>query len=325
MVLLIAGTLAQHQQGLYYAQQTYFSVYYFWLWGIIPLPGAYTTLTAIFLNLLCKLVSDTWRVKKLGTIITHLSALLLLLGGFLTAHFSQEGYMDITEGTSVNYFNDYYNTELVITTLNKKKIINPKNPILQSELNKFIPADLNIVYCNHCAVKNNPKKLIYLPKPKDNEQIMPVLTLNINQNHNIYLAVNNSYRIQINNHAYLFEFRFKRTYLPFAIKLNSFKKELHPGTNIVREYSSDVTLTDNTINWHGIISMNQPLRYKGYTFYQASFYKNDNQYTTVLAAVYNTGQNFPYIASIVLCLGVLVHLFQRSNLRLRLRLRFNKT
>ena len=65
--------------------------------------------------------------------------------------------------------------------------------------------------------------------------------------------------------------------------------------------------------------MNQPLRYKGYTFYQSSFFESSEGEMTVLAAVKNYGRLFPYISSIVMCFGLMVHLV------LRLPNLFNKT
>ena len=316
MVLLVAGTIAEQQQGLYYAQQSYFSVYFFYLFGFIPLPGTYTILTFIFFSLLSKLILDKWRMQNLGSLITHISGLLLLLGGFFTAHFSQEGYMDIPQNQSINYISDYYATELVIT--NQTKPANP-SPLIVKQ-NQFDPSKkyLNNIkilsLCKHCQLDQN-KQLIVLPKPKDNEQATPILELAINNNPNInkiYLPVESNSNFTIDKIDYNFEFRHQRTYLPFSLQLNKFKEELHPGTNIAKEYSSDVAVRfDQKTIWQGLISMNNPLRYKGYTFYQSSFYTKDNQYITVLAAVYNVGQSFPYIASIILSLALLVHLFQR--------------
>ena len=41
--------------------------------------------------------------------------------------------------------------------------------------------------------------------------------------------------------------RRKRTYLPFSIELIDFKKILHPGTDIPKSYSSDISLIENNI------------------------------------------------------------------------------
>ena len=57
--------------------------------------------------------------------------------------------------------------------------------------------------------------------------------------------------------------------------------------------------------------MNEPLRYKGYTFYQSSFIETPDGETSVLAAVKNYGRMFPYISSIIMCIGLLIHLFMK--------------
>ena len=59
-----------------------------------------------------------------------------------------------------------------------------------------------------------------------------------------------------------------------------------------------------------MISMNQPLRNREYTFYQASFVDAERE-ASVLAVVRNAGRNYPYISSVVMCIGLLIHIFLR--------------
>jgi len=54
--------------------------------------------------------------------------------------------------------------------------------------------------------------------------------------------------------------------------------------------------------------MNEPLRHQGYTFFQASFIEELDGEATVLAVVKNYGRLFPYISSIIMSIGLLVHL-----------------
>ena len=54
--------------------------------------------------------------------------------------------------------------------------------------------------------------------------------------------------------------------------------------------------------------MNAPFRHYNYTFYQASFIEQNNIETTVLATVQNYGRTFPYISSIIMCIGILMHM-----------------
>ena len=89
---------------------------------------------------------------------------------------------------------------------------------------------------------------------------------------------------------------------------------MHPGTNIAKSYSSRVNLIDDIISRKVLIQMNEPLRYRGYTFYQASFIEGQETDTSVLATVKNHGRLFPYISTIIMCIGLLVHmLFMVSN------------
>ena len=83
---------------------------------------------------------------------------------------------------------------------------------------------------------------------------------------------------------------------------------LHPGTDMAKSYSSDVILIDGDISRPVLIQMNEPLRYMDYTFYQSSFNEGPNVDTTILAVVKNYGRLFPYISSIIMCIGILFHM-----------------
>ena len=61
MVLVVVGTIAQRYIGLFQAQQQYFSSFILWL-GPVPLPGGYTTLGIIFINLVFFLIfKSIWK------------------------------------------------------------------------------------------------------------------------------------------------------------------------------------------------------------------------------------------------------------------------
>ena len=87
------------------------------------------------------------------------------------------------------------------------------------------------------------------------------------------------------------------------------------GTNKPKNYSSEIRLEDPTTreNRETIIKMNQPLRYAGTTYFQASFDPR-NERVTILQVVKNPAWLTPYISVIVIGLGLLVqfsmHLFK---------------
>ena len=107
--------------------------------------------------------------------------------------------------------------------------------------------------------------------------------------------------------------RQRRFYKQFALTLLHFAHDRYAGTDIPKNFSSRVRLVDfeRGENREVLISMNDPLRYRGFTFYQAGFDNNDK--TTILQVVKNPAMLLPYIACGLVGLGLLVqfsmHLF----------------
>ena len=102
-----------------------------------------------------------------------------------------------------------------------------------------------------------------------------------------------------------------RTKLPFSIELKDFEKTYYPGTNKAKSYQSVVYVTEKEkggTRLRRVIKMNQPLRHKGYTFYQSSFIESPKGESSVLAVVKNAGRAFPYVSSLIMCVGLLIHI-----------------
>ena len=95
--------------------------------------------------------------------------------------------------------------------------------------------------------------------------------------------------------------------LPFAVELVTFTKTMHAGTDKPKSYASDIMVHDGDIAWPVRIEMNKPLRYKGYTLFQSSFVESPRGIATVLAVVRNRGWLLPYLGTLVLSLGLLLH------------------
>ena len=339
MVLVVLGTVSQKYIGLYQAQHTYFSSFYFWL-GPVPLPGGYTTLGVVSVNLLAKFIfASPWHWKKAGTIITHFGVLLLLLGGLLTSITSKEGSMLIYEGAESGHFDDYHAKELIVYTLDESggehKVVS--YAWNQTEVGNVLTVpkagfSLEILKrCRNCNAVNreNPEAdpqyaqlqgrarkfdIEPIPPEKDNEKNKSGMFFRITgagEKDGIHFSVDfieSAPFVEVNGVTYYIALRRARTYLPFNIRLIDFQKEYYPGTDIPHHYRSEVVVEEGDTEWRSLIQMNEPLRYRGYTFYQSSFIDNGRQQATVLAVVRNGGRMFPYIASITMCIGLLVHM-----------------
>ena len=100
--------------------------------------------------------------------------------------------------------------------------------------------------------------------------------------------------------------RFARHYKPYSLTLLKFSHDRYAGTEIPKNFSSRIRLTtpDGKDDREVLIYMNNPLRYGGLTFYQAGFENNDT--TTVLQVVRNPSWLIPYIACVVMTLGLVI-------------------
>ena len=338
MVLLVAGTIAQKYIGLYRAQNMFFSSILLWV-GPIPLPGGMPTIGVIFIGLLAKLIfASPWNWKQSGTIITHFGALLLLFGGLLTTINSQEGNMVIYEGASSDYFSDFHHRELVVfDAVYGDELLNvPWKKLKEGAI--FEAGDLGFTIeivkrCKNCefvARTENDPLVDELRGRAKNFDIQPVKLENedeknksgimfrlkgVNEREDgIHFSVDfiEVYpNVEIGESTYSVGLRKKKTFLPFKIRLIDFRKEFHPGTNIPRHFSSEVVLSEGDSEWRSLIKMNEPLRYRGYTFFQASYVLQGDREATVLAVVKNLGRSFPYVSSIVMCIGLLINIFLR--------------
>jgi hypothetical protein len=113
--------------------------------------------------------------------------------------------------------------------------------------------------------------------------------------------------------TYQMALRMTRYYKPYTISLLEFKHDLYPGTDIPRNFSSKIHLSDPARGEDRdvLIHMNAPLRYRGETFYQASFLSGDR--ASILQVVRNPAAVTPYLACSLVALGLVVqfltHLF----------------
>jgi cytochrome c biogenesis protein ResB len=114
-------------------------------------------------------------------------------------------------------------------------------------------------------------------------------------------------------------FRFEREYKPFTVELKELKHDIYPGSNIPKNFSSlvQVRANDGSEDRESLIYMNHPLRYQGYTFYQ---YQMDSANGfSVLQVVRNPGRALPYIACVLMTIGLLwqfiAHLGKFANRR----------
>ncbi|HEX4415353.1 MAG TPA: cytochrome c biogenesis protein CcsA [Lacipirellulaceae bacterium] len=117
--------------------------------------------------------------------------------------------------------------------------------------------------------------------------------------------------VEVDGHKYDISLRFKRIYHPFSVTLKNFDLKHYVGTSTAKNYSSEVEFKDPRYNVDRDVSiwMNNPLRYSGTTFYQQS-YNTDalgKPTGTILQVVTNPSWMTPYVACMLVGIGMLAH------------------
>ena len=108
--------------------------------------------------------------------------------------------------------------------------------------------------------------------------------------------------------TYELSLRRTRYYVPFTVQLDKFTHEKYPGTETPKRFASDVTLKEGASSFPFNISMNQPLRHAGLTFFQSSFGNTkEGKNLSVLQVVRNPGWLIPYISVALMSLGLVWH------------------
>ncbi len=118
-----------------------------------------------------------------------------------------------------------------------------------------------------------------------------------------WLQLNDILKIFTDKSAYLISYGNRRIDLKFDLVLKKFEIGRYAGTMRAASYQSLVTTPDGQDT---LISMNEPLKYKGLTFYQASFQDGPGgqPVASILSVNYDPGRWIKYLGSLIICLGI---------------------
>lgn len=161
--------------------------------------------------------------------------------------------------------------------------------------------------------------LKYIPQAKQDikyikrEQSSPEATSAVKFTYNgkeQWLGLNSMVRLFGDSEMYILTYGNRRLPLSFDMYLKNFEVGRYQGTMRAASYQSLVYLTDE--NREVLISMNEPLQHKGFTFYQASFQEDSmgRPIASVLSVNYDPGRWVKYLGSLLIVFGA-IHLFYR--------------
>jgi hypothetical protein len=108
----------------------------------------------------------------------------------------------------------------------------------------------------------------------------------------------------------------KRRYeLPFEIRLDNFRVEFHPNTELPRTFWSDVTKVEDGKEQPQKITMNEPLRHGDFILFQTNWGPQERPlkgpFYSVFTVVENPSDQWPKWSCIVIGIGLLIHFSMR--------------
>ncbi|BDU71250.1 cytochrome c biogenesis protein ResB [Mesoterricola silvestris] len=343
MALVVLCTLAQTDLGTFGAVKVYMRSFLVWRYfpGLaFPLPifpgGALVGLVLVFNLSLAGIRRLEANWSKCGLWLAHGGLILLVAGEFSTGAFQVETNMSIENGQTVNWLESPRDFELTVTD-----VTNPALPqaygVPESLLAKGkdvplpgTPLTIRVkkFYPNATLTRLGPGdppplatqgvgtgvKVAEAPLAATETEVNMVTAIVEpmagGHSYGTWLASNGIGAPQSfihEGHTYTLGVHNRRYYLPYSITLKKFSHDVYPGTQIPKNFSSLVHISDPTRGEERdvLISMNQPLRYDGRAFYQASFGKGDQ--LSILQVVKNPGWLIPYISCTLITLGLLIH------------------
>jgi hypothetical protein len=344
MILIFAGTISQVHLGIWEAQQRYFQSLFVWWpaegngFKIPIFPGGHLIGAVLLVNLIAAHARRfRWTWRKFGIHLTHAGLIIMLAGGLFTDLFAVESNMRLTNGDTKNYSEDPRKMELaVIDTSNPEydQVTAIPEAVLRrggTIEDKSLPFRIAVrhYYQNSrlkmasegdsslkpIANKGPGAQVIVESVPRstgvnDRDVVSAALEIFAAEGSlGTWLvsdALGAPQTFSAGGRTWQLVMRPARYYKPYSVTLQKFTHEKYAGTEIPKNFASTVTLIDpdHSVNRNVLIYMNHPLRYRGDTYYQAGFERDDR--TTILQVVRNPSFLAPYVACVVVAAGLLV-------------------
>jgi len=343
-LLTLFGTLYQVDNGLYVAQKRYFESWWVVQRSPVPLvmPGGLTCMGLLSLNLfLGGLVRIRKSARTAGVIVIHLGVALLLASGLVKLQFSDDGNLRLYEGEQSDEFESYYLWEVAVwdaaATGPVEEHLIPHEQLVdlsEGRTRRFtspaLPFELELGnFLVNCRAMPKGDRweaaspviggYAFLAQPVDPERERNAAGLVARVSDRATGATSQHLLPALEMYPATFEsggktwaiaLRHKRYPMPFAIRLEDFRKEDHPGMNLAKSFESDVVKVEGGAAQKVRIQMNEPLRHGGLVLFQSSWGPEGAPPGTPLFSVFSVVRNpsdfWPLYSCIVIGLGLLL-------------------
>lgn len=314
-----------------------------WVMLPLPLPGGYWVGALLLVNLtLGGIVRARKGWRHLGNLISHLGIILMLVGGGVAHHFSERGNMAVGEGESSDTAEDYFEYVVEVAEIKDGKphsihVIRGDHLTDLTDgatrLFRFpdYPFDLDIGgYLVNCAPVGIAERapahgehiadgyyLMEKPGETNAEANTAGCYARVVQRDGTksdpFILAGASFHpftVRHGDRVFTVDMRKRLWPMPFTLKLDKFTAEFHPGTMKPAKFVSNITRVENGREAKVTIQMNEPMRYEGLTFFQASYGPQGampgQRMYSVFEIVRNPADKWPEYSLYIVSFGLLV-------------------
>jgi hypothetical protein len=215
-------------------------------------------------------------------------------------YYADEGYISLYEGDRANFFESHYQWELAIgrSGADAREVVVPEGVLRQASAQRLLVQHPDLpfeVVVDGYAQNVRPRQAGSSVDGADVVEgyVLQALAPALEKEHDtpgIYVSVRSkeggerrlilwgssmleprARSVPVGDETWSIDLRRRRFALPFAIRLDDFRKEEHPGTTLPSSFESDVTQQGAGGERQVLVEMNQPLRDAGFVIYQSGW------------------------------------------------------
>ncbi len=349
------ATLEQIDRGLFLTLRKYFHWKSVFLLPEIngktvplPLPGGYWVGALLLVNLV---LGGVIRIRKgwshAGNLIAHLGIVLMLVAGGVAHHAEERGNMAVGEGETNDAAEDYFEYVVEVSEVVGEKV--GKVHVIRgaqiedladgsSRLFRFpeLPFDLKLAgFFRNCLPVAETEQAPRAGEPVFEGYFLMQRPDEVQAERNTagtharvvlrdgseeppFLLAGASFHpktVRVGGRVFLIDMRKRLWPMPFQVRLDTFVAEFHPGTSNPAKFESEITRIERGRDASVRIRMNEPMRYEGLTFFQASYgpqgAKPGEKMFSVFEVVRNPADKWPEYSLYIVAFGMLVTFLTR--------------
>ena len=270
----------------------------------------------------------------------HIGVIVLVGGSLITTRYVQESAISLAEGQSTNTTYDFSTWKFIIS-LNGTRDGKPvqkvyQYPVAKLRKGKKIKLSPSPVTCTIENTYSNCKPqmssdnrsitgLIGLPPSVESGRDFPGVSFLIaapgpnatGVMRHLHAESMASQSYTLGSDTVILSLQPHAIELPMRVTLSQFEAKWHPGTSKAKSFKTRLRLFAKNLDREVSIEMNRPFRYESFTFYQMGYSGEKGSYSSTLAIVKNPFRYMPYVSSLIIVVGLLLHFLVKMWIELK--------